>query len=545
MATFAQFFKLTAILPDGTLLTDGDLYHYAAGTSTDKDVYSDRAKSATLAQPLPSDGNGVFVFYGDGLYKLVLKDADGATLYTWDNVAIVDNDPRGEGDAIASAATLVLGTDGDIFHVTGTTTITAISGSQSVVTLIFDDILTLTHSASLVLNGAVDFVTASGTVKQFLNDGGGVWREIALSLDTVVVDVKVKKDTPRVRWLGTEGSAQEYSVVESGGDIFIQRNDGSEGTPSWTTIAQYDNSASDWILTGNLQVTGTGAFTDNLTGAFQSTLIQGTTAGDNYTHEGTATISVNQNLSGVHYYTSLTINTGVTVTLPASSGRLVIIARESITLAGTAKIDAAGAGAPTNSAASGAGATGGSGTDQPGGGGGGAASSVGGAGGAIVHDGSAPSWVTTQRVSGGAGGGTTSDGSAGSTVATTPSVIDWFHAFGGAAGGAGGVDTTTSGTNGNGGAGGGTVILIAPTITLGSGSEIDTSGADGGNASDTPAIGGGGGGGAGNIYMVCRSGHLTNSGCTFTQTGGAGSSNGNTTGDGAAGGTGQLYRFLM
>lgn len=256
MATFAQFYAFTALLPDGTLLTDGSLYHYAAGTSTDKDIYDSRAKSSTLAQPLTCDANGVFSFYGDGLYKLVVKDGDGDTLYTWDNVAIVDADPQGEGAAIASASTLVLGTDGNIFHVTGTTTIAAISGAIPLVTLIFDDVLTLTHSASLVLNGGVDFLTASGTVKQFVNDGGGVWREIALSLDTVVVDIKVKKDTPRIRILGTEGSAEEYNIAESAGDCLIQRNDGTEASPSWTTVAQYDNSLGKWIFTGNLDVTG-------------------------------------------------------------------------------------------------------------------------------------------------------------------------------------------------------------------------------------------------------------------------------------------------
>ena len=546
MATFAQHYQLGPYFPDGVQLTDGTLYHYAAGTANDKDIYSDRAKSSTLAQPLPCDADGVFDFYGDGLYKLVLKDGTGATIDQWDNVSIVDSDPQGEGAAIASASTLVLGTDGNIFHVTGTTTIAAISGSIPVVTLVFDDVLTLTHSASLVLNGGIDFLTSSGTVKQFLNDGGGIWREIALSLDTVVVDIKVKKDTPRFRLKGTEGSAQEFNIAESGGDLLIQRNDGSESSPSWATIAQYDNSEGDWILTGNLQVTGTGAFTDNLTGAFQSTLLQGTTAGDNYTHEGSVTISVNQNLSGVHYYTDLTINSGVTVTLPASSGRLVIIARDAITLTGTAKIDAAGAAAPTTSAAAGAGATGGSGTDQPGGGGGGSgASYAGGAGGSVTREGTAPSWATAVIGAGGTAGSATTDGGAGSSLAPTPTWMSWMFAFGGGAGGAGGVETTTSGTNGNGGAGGGTVVLIAPTINLGSGSEIDTSGADGGAASDTPRIGGGGGGGAGNIFLICRSGYLTNSGCTFTQTGGAGTATANLSKDGAAGGNGQLYRLLM
>lgn len=82
-----------------------------------------------------------------------------------------------KGANIASAATLTLGTDGNLFHVTGTTTISAISGTPSPATLVFDGALTLTHNGtSLILPGGANIATAAGDIAVFVNDGGSNWR---------------------------------------------------------------------------------------------------------------------------------------------------------------------------------------------------------------------------------------------------------------------------------------------------------------------------------------------------------------------------------
>jgi len=68
-----------------------------------------------------------------------------------------------KGTDIASAATVDLtSADGDFRHITGTTTITAITipvGAER--TLIFDAALTLTHGAALLLPGAANILTAA------------------------------------------------------------------------------------------------------------------------------------------------------------------------------------------------------------------------------------------------------------------------------------------------------------------------------------------------------------------------------------------------
>jgi hypothetical protein len=84
-----------------------------------------------------------------------------------------------KGADIASATALTLGTDGNQFDVTGTTTITSI-GTVSVgteVTLQFDDALTLTHHATdLILPGGANITTAAGDIAVFYEYAAGDWR---------------------------------------------------------------------------------------------------------------------------------------------------------------------------------------------------------------------------------------------------------------------------------------------------------------------------------------------------------------------------------
>lgn len=164
----------------GALEDSIKVYHYSAGTLTLLDVYTDRGKTTTAAQPVVSDSTGVVSFYADGLYKYVVKDGDDNQLYAWDNVDDQGYQATGEGSALASAATLTLGNqyDYDLFHVTGTTGITALAGNQARVTLVFDGVLTLTHgAASLILAGSENYTTVAGDVFVFVNEGANVWRE--------------------------------------------------------------------------------------------------------------------------------------------------------------------------------------------------------------------------------------------------------------------------------------------------------------------------------------------------------------------------------
>lgn len=85
-----------------------------------------------------------------------------------------------KGSDIASAATVTPGSTAASFDITGTTGISAIGSTSSWdgrrVLLQFDGALTLTHSASLILPGAANIVTAAGDRAEFWQEGSGTWR---------------------------------------------------------------------------------------------------------------------------------------------------------------------------------------------------------------------------------------------------------------------------------------------------------------------------------------------------------------------------------
>lgn len=222
MASVGRFVEISLFDSSGGALAGWKLEHYVTGTSTLKDVYTDRAKTTAAAQPVVADARGTMSFYADGLYKVVIKDANGSTLYTFDPVDWIPLDPTGEGVALASASTLILGTDGDFFHVTGSITINAISGTQPRVYLTFDGALTLTNSSNLILNGGVNATTAAGDTFLFINEGGGVWREVARSSSSVFLttkgDLLTHNGTAQIRFaVGTTGQTLHADASQTTG----------------------------------------------------------------------------------------------------------------------------------------------------------------------------------------------------------------------------------------------------------------------------------------------------------------------------------------
>ena len=83
------------------------------------------------------------------------------------------------GADIASASALPLFSDGDFFHVTGTTGITSLAslGVGMQVVLKFDGIVVLTHhETSLILPGDTDYTTAAGDALRFVEYSAGNWK---------------------------------------------------------------------------------------------------------------------------------------------------------------------------------------------------------------------------------------------------------------------------------------------------------------------------------------------------------------------------------
>lgn len=84
-----------------------------------------------------------------------------------------------KGADVVSANALALGTDGNYFDITGTTTITSIGtlGVGTAVKLHFDAALTLTHHATdLILSGGANITTSAGDEIEFVEYATGDWR---------------------------------------------------------------------------------------------------------------------------------------------------------------------------------------------------------------------------------------------------------------------------------------------------------------------------------------------------------------------------------
>jgi hypothetical protein len=178
MSSTAQFFQIA--LDTETIGAGWKLYHYNPGLLTTKNMWQDRAKSTTVAQPIVADANGVVSAYADGLYDLAVYDEDDVLLYTWPNVYFSDQGVLGsEGSSITSANTITLGTQGEIYyHITGSNTIEGISGEQTFVFFTFDSTPTLTHGANFLLRNLVSRTAYVNETVLFVNDGDGRWREV-------------------------------------------------------------------------------------------------------------------------------------------------------------------------------------------------------------------------------------------------------------------------------------------------------------------------------------------------------------------------------
>ncbi len=224
----AQFIEIGPYFnSSGTLYQSIKVYHYAAGTTTNKDMWSDEGKISAVAQPFVGDTSGIAGLFGDGMYHLVIKDTDDNTLYDRDNWRITSDTatlwegnfgtsyptataanlhhlfakvdgsdnlvalglnngtsfidvstPIGQGTDIASAATITIPGDGWYYDVTGTMAITAINtyGVGRLIYLQFDGILTLTHNGtSLILPGGNNITTYTNLVVALMEISSGNW----------------------------------------------------------------------------------------------------------------------------------------------------------------------------------------------------------------------------------------------------------------------------------------------------------------------------------------------------------------------------------
>lgn len=132
-----------------------------------------------------------------------------------------------KGTAIASAATLNLdNATGNFLHITGTTTVTAVTLSAGRKRrCIADGAFKLTNGVSLIVQGGADYTCAVGDTLDFRGDGGGVVYVSILPIDgEAIIDNQIDSVTGKLKVEVTSASqvtvtARAISLVNSSGYI--------------------------------------------------------------------------------------------------------------------------------------------------------------------------------------------------------------------------------------------------------------------------------------------------------------------------------------
>ena len=322
-------------------------------------------------------------------------------------------------------------------------------------------------------------------------------------------NIHIKKDTPSLRLIGTEGSAKDWQLIEVAGQILLEENTGSEGSPSWVTRYTFEPGDS---------------------GGFDRFYRLGVAAAS----QGDVVISSNTTLNGLQVYDNLTIDSTFTLTHD-SERALFIKVKGALIVNGSISADAKGLARPA-AGLGGEGRDGKNGGIAPGGAGGGAQfnQTKGGNGGNSI----------LPTVLGGVGGTGTGNTGQTSPTAIPNYILDQVAGVGGLCfflpGSSGGNGGGKDDNYGQGGQGGGILIIEADTITVGASGSIVARGQQGGSGTTTGNGTGGDAGGGGGGVIVLRYRSLSNSG-TISVAGGAAGTSGPGP-NGTAGATGLLVQ---
>ena len=169
-------------------VSGGAVYSYAAGTTTPKAIYTTRAMTTAYDNPATLDVDGRLVAYGSGVYKFIIKDEFGNTVFTADQVEInsvqtlIDNDENPFGDTLTQTNLIVTNLTADDaaindLEVASSAVISNLDVDDTIITSVANasdptDAVNLSQLASYTLtdgsNADVTFavpgiVTASGT----------------------------------------------------------------------------------------------------------------------------------------------------------------------------------------------------------------------------------------------------------------------------------------------------------------------------------------------------------------------------------------------
>ena len=84
MSSVARFAEFSPYLRGNGDIIVPKIYHFAPGTSSQKNAWLERNKLNTAPQPIEGDAAGIASGFFDGLYKIQVRDENDIVLYTYD-----------------------------------------------------------------------------------------------------------------------------------------------------------------------------------------------------------------------------------------------------------------------------------------------------------------------------------------------------------------------------------------------------------------------------------------------------------------------------
>ena len=172
---------------------------------------------------------------------------------------------QAQAASVTSASTVDLGaiSDGSYVHITGTTTITSFGTVDAGVsrTVVFDDVLTITNSANIILPNGVDKTTAKGDCATFVSEGSGVWRCINYQSGGVtdtIATLRAMTSTPDTVYVTGYHTAGDGAF----GSHFFRWNPTSTDADNGVTVFKLDT-----IATGRYELQYEGAIDVRWAGA--------------------------------------------------------------------------------------------------------------------------------------------------------------------------------------------------------------------------------------------------------------------------------------
>jgi len=175
---------------NGAVCSAYTAYFYSAGTSTAKNVWTEKEKTNPYtSRTLGSDGT--IQVYGDGVYKIVIKDGDGTAVYTWDNVKVQHPNVA----VLSKSGTYTATVDDDYILVTttaGNVTINLYAAANFTHPLCIKNIgansVVIDPSGAELIEGASTFTISTEDASAWLFSNGSAWyvgNDIAASATTL------------------------------------------------------------------------------------------------------------------------------------------------------------------------------------------------------------------------------------------------------------------------------------------------------------------------------------------------------------------------